>query len=133
MSSIAPEAASASRSASASRMFCQACGSEAVAVAARLRARGISTEVAPKADRFGKQIRYADRRGIPFVWFGAGEVKDIRSGEQVAADPDSWTPPEDDLRPSVRGGVYGAIRPSGRAHQQRGHPRQMARGNQAGV
>ncbi len=77
---------------------------EAVAVAARLRARGISTEVAPKADRFGKQIRYADRRGIPFVWFGAGEVKDIRSGEQVAADPDSWTPPEDDLRPSVRGG-----------------------------
>jgi histidyl-tRNA synthetase len=38
------------------------------------------------------------------VWFGAGEVKDIRSGEQVAADPDSWTPPEDDLRPSVRGG-----------------------------
>lgn len=77
---------------------------EAVAVAARLRARGISTEVAPKADRFGKQIRYADRRGIPFVWFGAGEVKDIRSGEQVAADPDSWTPPRDDLRPSVRGG-----------------------------
>ena len=53
--------------------------------------RGIPTEVAPKADKFGKQIRYADRRGIPFVWFtdddGKHQVKDIRSGEQVAADP----------------------------------------------
>ena len=42
---------------------------EAMAIAAKLRARGIPTEVAPKADKFGKQIRYADRRGIPFVWF----------------------------------------------------------------
>ncbi len=73
----------------------------AIATAARLRARGIACEVAPSADRFGKQIRYADRRGIPFVWFSSGEVKDIRSGEQVAADPDSWLPPAADLRPSV--------------------------------
>ncbi|QGF24516.1 histidine--tRNA ligase [Raineyella fluvialis] len=72
-----------------------------------LRRRGIPTEVAPKADKFGKQIRYADRRGIPFVWFGAGEhdeVKDIRSGEQVGADPQAWTPPAEDLFPrTVRG------------------------------
>ncbi|MFT3969692.1 MAG: histidine--tRNA ligase [Micropruina sp.] len=74
---------------------------EADAVAARLRARGIPTEVAPKADRFGKQIRYADRRGIPFVWFSSGEVKDIRSGEQAPADPDSWQPPAGDLAPEV--------------------------------
>jgi len=74
---------------------------EADVVAARLRARGIPTEVAPRADRFGKQIRYADRRGIPFVWFSSGEVKDIRTGEQVAADPDAWEPPADDLRPVV--------------------------------
>ena len=26
----------------------------------------------PKAAKFGRQIRYADRRGIPYVWFGAG-------------------------------------------------------------
>ena len=74
-------------------------------LATALRARGISTEVAPKADKFGKQIRYADRRGIPFVWFlddAGGSVKDIRSGEQVAADPATWTPPEEDLRPRVR-------------------------------
>ena len=72
-----------------------------VAVAAQLRARGIPTEVAPKADRFGKQIRHADRRGIPYVWFSDGSVKDIRSGDQVPADPAQWTPPASDLRPQV--------------------------------
>ena len=74
---------------------------EADAIATRLRARGIPTEVAPRADKFGKQIRYADRRGIPYVWFASGEVKDIRSGEQVPADADAWLPPADDLRPAV--------------------------------
>ena len=74
----------------------------ALRTADRLRRRGIPTEVAPKADKFGKQIRYADRRGIPYVWFGAGEhdeVKDIRSGEQAPADADAWAPPAEDLFP----------------------------------
>jgi histidyl-tRNA synthetase len=75
--------------------------SAAIATATRLRARGIPCEVAPKADKFGKQIRYADRRGIPYVWFSNNEVKDIRSGEQLPADPDAWQPPAADLRPSV--------------------------------
>ncbi|GAB2765736.1 histidine--tRNA ligase [Sinomonas soli] len=74
-------------------------------IAARLRGRGIAVEVAAKAEKFGKQIKYADRRGIPFVWFthgdGTHEVKDIRSGEQVAADPDSWMPPAEDLVPRI--------------------------------
>lgn len=74
---------------------------EAMAIAAKLRARGIPCEVAPKADKFGKQIRYADRRGIPFVWFATGEVKDIRTGEQLPADPEAWLPPAPDLRPVV--------------------------------
>ena len=71
------------------------------------RSRGIPCDVAPSAAKFGKQIRYADRRGIPFVWFpGAGgdggdEVKDIRSGEQTPADPMSWAPPTDDLHARV--------------------------------
>ena len=75
----------------------------AMRVAAALRARGIPCEVAPRADKFGKQIKYADRRGIPFVWFGGtpGEVKDIRSGDQVGADASEWMPPASDLRPSV--------------------------------
>ena len=76
------------------------------ALAQRLRERGVATEVAPVPQKFGKQIRYAERRGIPFVWFpgqdgGPDQVKDIRSGDQVDADPDTWTPPAEDLRPRV--------------------------------
>ena len=74
--------------------------SEADAIATALRARDIPCEVAPSAAKFGKQIRHAERRGIPYVWFGS-EVKDIRSGNQVAADPATWEPPNQDLRPQV--------------------------------
>lgn len=74
-----------------------------VAVAATLRARGIPCEVAPRADKFGKQIRYADRRGIPYVWFpGSDEgdqVKDIRNGVQVDGDAATWDCPSSDVRP----------------------------------
>jgi histidyl-tRNA synthetase len=75
-------------------------------VAAALRRRGIATEVSPSAAKYGKQIRYAERRGIPYVWFpgtDTDEVKDIRSGEQAPADPGSWSPPPEDLRPRVTG------------------------------
>jgi histidyl-tRNA synthetase len=74
------------------------------AVAEALRSRGVPTEVSPSAAKFGKQIRYAERRGIPYVWFPGAEghqVKDIRSGEQVDAVPAEWTPPHADLKPLV--------------------------------
>ncbi|WP_432479175.1 histidine--tRNA ligase [Nocardioides sp. GXQ0305] len=74
------------------------------AVAAALRDRGIACEVAPSPQKFGRQIRYAERRGIPYVWFpgpDGHEVKDIRSGDQVAADPDTWAPPAEDLSPQI--------------------------------
>jgi histidyl-tRNA synthetase len=73
------------------------------AVADALRARSIPCEVAPGAQKFGKQIRYAERRGIPWVWFPGDphEVKDIRSGNQVEADPQTWQPPHDDLHPTI--------------------------------
>jgi histidyl-tRNA synthetase len=81
------------------------------AVAAVLRGRGIPAEVAPTAAKFGKQIKYADRRGIPFVWFpgavgedgarGPDQVKDIRSGEQRDADAATWEPPAEDRWPRV--------------------------------
>ncbi len=90
---------------------------EADAVAHALRSRGIPTEVAPAAAKFGKQIRHAERRGIPYVFFPADSrprpgstpaegvtshtVKDIRSGEQVEADPATWTPAPDELRPQI--------------------------------
>ncbi len=84
---------------------------ESEAVATTLRARGIPTEVAASAQKFGKQIRYAERRGIPYVWFpptgeqagpdAAHQVKDIRSGIQMDAAVDAWEPPEEDLRPRI--------------------------------
>ncbi|MDO9381182.1 MAG: histidine--tRNA ligase [Nocardioidaceae bacterium] len=73
-------------------------------VARALRSRGISTEVAPEPAKLGKQIRHADRRGIPYVWFPSADghqVKDIRSGDQVDADPATWAPPPADLRPRI--------------------------------
>ena len=72
-------------------------------VADALRARGIPCEVAATAQKFGKQIRYAERRGIPWVWFPGEQhqVKDIRTGQQVEADPATWAPPAEDLRPRV--------------------------------
>ncbi|MBA2444555.1 MAG: histidine--tRNA ligase [Nocardioidaceae bacterium] len=76
------------------------------ALAQRLRARGIPAEVAATAQKYGRQIRYAERRGIPFVWFpgddeSSNTVRDIRSGDQVEAHPDQWVPPSADLRPQV--------------------------------
>jgi histidyl-tRNA synthetase len=75
-------------------------------IAQALRRRGISTEVAPSAAKFGKQIRFAERRGIPYVWFpgadgAADTVKDIRSGDQVEAEAGSWQPPAEDLVPVI--------------------------------
>jgi len=87
----------------------EAARGQANAVATALRSRGIPSEVSPSAAKFGKQIRHADRRGIPFVWFigdgsddGEGDsVKDIRSGDQLPASAENWTPPESDRWPTV--------------------------------
>jgi histidyl-tRNA synthetase len=78
------------------------------ALADQLRANGVPCEVAASPQKFGKQIRYAERRGIPYVLFPGPadgstgpEVKDIRSGEQLGVDPATWTPPASDLKPHV--------------------------------
>ena len=68
-----------------------------------LRERGISADVSPNAAKLGKQIHYASRLGIPYVWFpaqavddagesGGDEVKNIVTGDQSAADCKSWEP-----------------------------------------
>ncbi|MFW0110375.1 histidine--tRNA ligase [Rothia sp. P13129] len=79
--------------------------SEAQDVAVALRSRGIACEVSAQATKFGKQIKYAEKRGIPFVWFTyetedgglTHEVKDIRSGEQLPVSPAQWVPSAEDL------------------------------------
>ncbi len=79
---------------------------ESDALADRLRANGVPCEVAPSAQKFGKQIRHAERRGIPFVLFpsadGPPEVKDIRTGDQTPVDIATWTPPVEDLTPQIK-------------------------------
>lgn len=75
-------------------------------IAGQLRARGIAADVAPTAAKIGKQIKYADKLGIPYVWFpgqeGAGdEVKDIVTGAQGAADASSWEPDTINARQTV--------------------------------
>ncbi|KFI72489.1 histidyl-tRNA ligase [Bifidobacterium minimum] len=71
------------------------------AIAQTLRSRGIAADVSPKASKLGKQIHYADRLGIPYVWFPAAaaadggdrdEVRDIVTGDQREADVTSWCP-----------------------------------------
>ena len=78
------------------------------AVARALRSRGVPTEVSPSAAKFGKQIKYADKRGIPYVWFpddgeSGHRVRDIRSGDQSEADPAVWVPTPEDLAVRVEG------------------------------
>ena len=69
-------------------------------IANQLRSRGIAADVAPTAAKLGKQIKYADKLGIPYVWFPADaseegaqdEVKNIITGDQQPADAQSWEP-----------------------------------------
>ena len=73
----------------------------AYAAAKELRSRNNATEVFHAPLKFGKQIRYAERKGIPFVLFlgeSQVEVRDIRSGQQTPIDLDQWSPPADELR-----------------------------------
>jgi histidyl-tRNA synthetase len=73
-------------------------------VAAQLRSRGVPTEVFYAAQKFGKQIRYAERRGIPYVLFleaSGAALRDIRSGEQKPVDLAAWLPAPEDLAVSV--------------------------------
>lgn len=66
-------------------------------IAQTLRARGIKTEQYHAPQKIGKQIAYAEKKGIPYVWFPpfeAGnphEVKNLTTGEQTTSTPEQWT------------------------------------------
>ncbi len=63
-----------------------------------LRKRGFKVETYHAPQKIGKQMSYAEKKGIPFVWFppfdegGGHEVKNMATGEQTAADIDTWKP-----------------------------------------
>lgn len=77
-------------------------------IAYSLRARGVPAEVSTSPDRYGEQLGYAARRGIPYAWFPAvregsrNEVRDLERREQFEV-ADNWTPPDSDVQPSVIG------------------------------
>ncbi len=67
---------------------------ESMRLASELRARGLRVEMAPEATKLGKQLRYADRKGIPFALVlgpdeieqGKVGIKDLRRGAQDTLD-----------------------------------------------
>ncbi len=70
---------------------------EAVQTARALRERGLNVEMYPTAIKQAQQLRYASRKGIPYAWFlpnaeKGHEVKNMSTGEQEAADLDTWQP-----------------------------------------
>lgn len=70
---------------------------EAAATAHTLRQRGYNVELFHSDAKVKRQLSYAERKGIPYVWFPPfedgklHEVKNMATGEQAQADPLTWT------------------------------------------
>ncbi len=70
----------------------------ALKLAAEFRQRGIASEVYHAAQKIQKQLGYADKKEIPYVWFLPTDtqtthlVKNMTTGEQQSADPKMWKP-----------------------------------------
>ncbi|OEJ65229.1 histidine--tRNA ligase [Magnetovibrio blakemorei] len=64
----------------------------------KLRERGFKVEMYHEAKSLKAQMKYASRKGIPYVWFPANaeqpnhEIKDMITGEQAVADIETWKP-----------------------------------------
>jgi histidyl-tRNA synthetase len=82
-------------------MFDASTVAASLALAQQLRAAGLRVDLYPDNDRYGKQFKYAEERGIRFAALisprelaaGVVAVKDLVSGEQVelaAAETTNW-------------------------------------------
>jgi histidyl-tRNA synthetase len=64
---------------------------QAYTVAQTLRQNGFNVEIATQR-KFDKQIGYASKKGIPFLWLTEdNEIKDLSNGSQTKADPKQLT------------------------------------------
>lgn len=70
---------------------------QAAETASILRKRGFNVELYHAPQNMKKQMEYANKKGIPLVWFppfddaGKHEIKDMITGAQNPADPASFT------------------------------------------
>ena len=63
-----------------------------------LRAKGYNVENFHAPQKIGKQIAYAEKKGIPYVWFPFADghkVKNLKTGEQIEAAPEDWSLQDD--------------------------------------
>lgn len=64
--------------------------------AQKLRAQGHKVETFHNPVKFARQLAYAEKKGIPYVWFPPfedgkdHEVKNMQAGTQAKADPGNW-------------------------------------------
>lgn len=68
---------------------------EIAALCQKLRKRGVKVEMYHAAKKIPDQLKYADKKGIPYVWFpdtDGHKVKNMATQEQGPANPDEWTP-----------------------------------------
>lgn len=69
---------------------------EAAATAQTLRARGYNVELYHSDAKLKNQLAYAEKKGIPFVWFPPfkdgqpHEIKNMATGEQKQTSPADW-------------------------------------------
>jgi len=81
---------------------------QTVTLAARLRAAGLNVEQFLEPDRLGKQFRYADRQGIPFVAIlGPDEVQTGQIALKNLVTGDQQTYPLDEAIQQLRAGARG--------------------------
>jgi histidyl-tRNA synthetase len=79
-------------------LFDEAQRNDALKLAASFRKRGLKTEVYHAAQKIQKQLGYADKKEIPYVWFLPNDdqpnhqVKNMTSGDQGEANPNTWMP-----------------------------------------
>jgi len=67
---------------------------EAQGMAQKLRARGMNAEVYHAPQKYDRQLAYANKKQIPYVWFpDSGTVKNMATGEQMDADAQNWMQP----------------------------------------
>jgi histidyl-tRNA synthetase len=69
-----------------------------LATAQALRRRGFKVETYHAPQKLARQLSYAEKKGIPFVWFPpfedgkSHEIKNMATGAQVEAEPEGWVP-----------------------------------------